>query len=49
MFGAAGGGSYENTAIGQIIVLAYLDSYTKLVSELGGLPSDASAAAPPAE
>lgn len=49
VFGAAGGGSYENTAIGQIIVLAYLDSYTKLVSELGGLPSDASAAAPPAE
>lgn len=49
VFGAAGGGSYENTAIGQIIVLAYLDSYTKLVSELGGLPSNASAAAPPAE
>lgn len=46
VFGAAGGGSYENTAIGQIIVLAYLDSYTQLVSQLGGLPANASDAAP---
>lgn len=47
-FGAAGGGGYQNTEIGQVIVLAYLDAYTKLVSELGGLPADASAAAPQA-
>ena len=47
-FAAAGGGGYQNTQIGQIIVLAYLDAYTKLVSELGGLPADASAAAPAA-
>jgi len=34
---AAGGGGYQNTDIGQVIVLAYLDAYTKLVSQLGGL------------
>jgi len=48
-FGGAAGGGYQNTAIGQIIVLAYLDAYTKLVSQLGGLPDNASAAAPKAE
>ncbi len=47
-FAAAGGGGYQNTEIGQVIVLAYLDAYTKLVTELGGLPEDASAAAPQA-
>lgn len=47
-FGGVGGGGYQNTQIGQIIVLAYLDAYTKLVSELGGMPEDASAAAPQA-
>ncbi len=45
-FAAAGGGGYQDTAIGQIIVLAYLDAYTKLVSQLGGLPDNAAAAAP---
>ena len=44
-----GGSSYGNTEIGQVLVLAYLDGYTKLVGQLGGLPSDASAAAPRAE
>jgi curli biogenesis system outer membrane secretion channel CsgG len=44
-----GGSSYGNTEIGQVLVLAYLDGYTKLVSQLGGLPADASAAAPRAE
>jgi len=48
-FVGAGGGGYQNTQIGQIIVLAYLDAYTKLVSQLGGLPEDASEAAPIAE
>lgn len=47
-FGAAGGSGYQNTEIGQVIVLAYLDAYTKLVTQLGGLPDDASAAAPQA-
>lgn len=45
-FAGAGGGGYQNTAIGQVIVLAYLDAYTKLVTQLGGLPENASAAAP---
>ena len=47
-FGAAGGGGYQDTEIGQIIVLAYLDAYTKLVTQLGGLPDNAAAAAPQA-
>jgi len=46
---AVGGGGYQNTAIGQVIVLAYLDAYTKLVGQLGGLPADAAAAAPQAQ
>ena len=41
----AGGGGYQNTALGQVIVLAYLDAYTKLVTQLGGLPADPAAAA----
>jgi len=48
-FGAAGGGGYQDTAIGQVIVLAYLDAYTKLVTQLGGLPDNAAAAAPKAK
>ncbi len=45
-FGGAAGGGYQDTALGQIIVLAYLDAYTKLVTQLGGLPDNAAAAAP---
>jgi len=37
-FGAVGATGYQNTEIGQIIVLAYLDAYTKLVTQLGGAP-----------
>jgi curli biogenesis system outer membrane secretion channel CsgG len=37
-FAAAGASGYQNTEIGQIIVLAYLDAYTKLVGQLGGIP-----------
>lgn len=48
-FAGAGGGGYSDTAIGQIIVLAYLDAYTKLVTELGGLPDNAAEAAPQAK
>jgi hypothetical protein len=47
-FAGASGGSYANTEIGQVIVLAYLDAYTKLVTQLGGLPQNAAAAAPAA-
>jgi curli biogenesis system outer membrane secretion channel CsgG len=46
-FAAAGGGGYENTEIGQIIVLAYLDAYPKLVAQLGGIPPLPPAAPPP--
>jgi len=42
--GAAGLGGYANTTQGQVIAMAYLDAYTKLVTELGGMPSNASAA-----
>jgi curli biogenesis system outer membrane secretion channel CsgG len=48
-FAAAGGSGYSNTDIGQVIVLAYLDAYTKLVTQFGGLPDNASEAAPQAE
>ena len=35
---AAGGASgYDNTEIGQVIALAYLDAYTKLVSDIQGV------------
>jgi curli biogenesis system outer membrane secretion channel CsgG len=36
-FAAAGGYGYQNTEIGQVIVLAYLDAYKKLVTQLGGV------------
>jgi curli biogenesis system outer membrane secretion channel CsgG len=42
--GALGAGGYANTEIGQVITLAYLQAYAALVSELGGLPENASAA-----
>jgi curli biogenesis system outer membrane secretion channel CsgG len=44
-FGGAGVGGYANTEIGQVITLAYLQAYTDLVEQLGGLPVNASAAA----
>jgi curli biogenesis system outer membrane secretion channel CsgG len=45
-FGAAGASSYQNTAIGQVVTLAYIDAYTKLVSQMGGLSDNAKADAP---
>jgi curli biogenesis system outer membrane secretion channel CsgG len=48
-FAAAGASGYQNTEIGQVIVLAYLDAYIKLVTQLGGLPANAAAAAPEAQ
>ena len=44
-FAAVGGHGYQDTEIGQVIVLAYLDAYTKLVGQLGGIPTGA----PPAQ
>lgn len=40
-FGGAGVSSYTNTDIGQVVTLAYIDAYTKLVNEMGGMPSAA--------
>jgi len=48
-FGAVGGGGYQDTDIGQVIVLAYLDAYSKMVTQMGGLPTNPSAAAPKAQ
>jgi curli biogenesis system outer membrane secretion channel CsgG len=45
-FGAAGASSYANTAIGQVVTLAYIDAYTKLVTQMGGLSANAKADAP---
>ena len=45
-FGAAGISNYQNTAIGQVVILAYIDAYTRLVGEMGGLSTDARADAP---
>ena len=47
-FGAVGATGYQNTEIGQVIVLAYLDAYIRLVTQLGGLPANAAVAAPQA-
>lgn len=46
---AIGGSGYENTQIGQVIVLAYLQAYRDMVDQLGGLPVNPSEAAPLAE
>jgi curli biogenesis system outer membrane secretion channel CsgG len=45
-FGAAGvGGGYDNTDIGRIVTLAFIDAYAKLVADMGGInPGDAGTA-----
>jgi curli biogenesis system outer membrane secretion channel CsgG len=40
-FGGAGVSSYTSTDIGQVVTLAYIEAYTKLVNEMGGMPSAA--------
>ena len=45
-FASVGASGYQNTDIGQVLVLAYLDAYKNLVSQLGGLPASPGAAAP---
>lgn len=42
--GGIGVSSYSNTEIGQVMTMAYLQAYTDLIAELGGLPANASAA-----
>lgn len=39
--GGAGVGGYANTEIGQVITMAYLQAYNKMVAQLGSLPSNA--------
>lgn len=39
VFGGAGMTGYSNTEIGQVVTLAYIDAYTKLVTQMGGLPA----------
>lgn len=45
IFGSLGGGlgvgTYENTEIGQVVAAAYLDAYTDLVTQLGGVTAQA--------
>lgn len=36
-FGAASIGNYANTTVGQVVVLAYLQAYRKMVNQLGAL------------
>ncbi|HUO81010.1 MAG TPA: CsgG/HfaB family protein [Steroidobacteraceae bacterium] len=43
-FGAGGATGYDNTEIGQVIALAYLQAYTDLVKKFAELPDNASAA-----
>jgi len=38
-YGGAGVTSYTNTDIGQVVTLAYIDAYTKLVTQMGGMPT----------
>ena len=45
-FGGVVGGGYEDTEIGQVISLAFLEAYKGLVANLGSLPDNASDAAP---
>lgn len=40
-FGGAGVTSYTSTEIGQVVTLAYLEAYTKLVGDMGGLSGGA--------
>ncbi|MHB9116728.1 MAG: CsgG/HfaB family protein [Burkholderiales bacterium] len=42
--GGAAVSSYANTALGQVVAMAYLDAYSKMVAQLGGLPTNAATA-----
>lgn len=45
-FGGAIGGGYEDTEVGKVVTYAFLDAYRQMIGYLGGLPDDASKAAP---
>jgi hypothetical protein len=42
-FAAAGASSYANTEIGQVVAIAYLDAFTKMVTAVKAIPPDAKA------
>ena len=42
-FAAAGASSYANTEIGQVVAVAYLDAYTKLVNDVNNIAPNAKA------
>jgi hypothetical protein len=45
-WGWGAGGGYEDTELGKVIGLSFLDAYRQLVGQMGGLAENASAAAP---
>jgi len=45
-FGGVGVSSYTNTEIGQVVILAYIDAYTQMVTQLGGISDNAAASNP---
>jgi len=45
--GALGGGTYENTEIGRIAAQAFIQAYTEMVTQMGGLEGTSAAQAAP--
>ncbi|MBS0457098.1 MAG: SH3 domain-containing protein [Proteobacteria bacterium] len=45
-WGGAGGGAYENTDVGKVVGLAFLDAYRQLVTQMGGMNANEVATAP---
>jgi curli biogenesis system outer membrane secretion channel CsgG len=46
-FGGAVGGGYENTDIGRIVTIAFIDAYTQMIRDMGGLSDSINEAAAP--
>jgi len=47
--GALGGGSYENTEIGRIVAQAFIQAYTDMVTQMGGLEGGSAAQEAPVQ
>ena len=47
--GALGGGSYENTEIGRIVAQSFIQAYTDMVTQMGGLGGASAAQAAPVQ
>lgn len=45
-FGGAVGGGYENTEIGRMVAQAFIQAYTDMITQMGGLSGEAAAEAP---